>query len=82
MSYEIRLRLAAQNKLDNLADKYFKTVAAMVDNLIEDPRPTVHKLSDSGLWRIRVGLYRLVCAIDYDAQLVTILSVTQGKKDI
>ena len=81
MSYEIRLRRAAQKKLDNLSDKYFNSVSDMVDNLSEDPRPIVQKLADSGLWRVRVGQYRLICAVDYDAQLVTILSVTQGKKD-
>jgi mRNA-degrading endonuclease RelE of RelBE toxin-antitoxin system len=81
LSYEIRLRRAAQKKLSNLPDKDYEIVSEVVNTLQEDPRPIVHKLADSGLWRIRAGRYRLVCAIDYDVQTVTILCLNQQKQE-
>ena len=80
MNYELRLRRAAQRSLNKLQNKDYATLADVTDELQRDPKSIVHRLADSGLWRIRIGRFRLVCAIDEDAKLVTILCLTQRDK--
>ena len=82
MGYDIRLRRAAQKDLDALRARDYEAVARAVRHLAEDPRPPrVKKLADSGLWRIRVGQYRIGYAIDDKAQLVTIVRVARRAED-
>ena len=78
--YEVLLRRAAQRGLNNLPVKDFQMVTDAIEALRDDPRPVVHRLANSGLWRLRVGQYRLVCAIDDEAELVTILAITSSMK--
>jgi len=57
-------------------------VALSIDRLGNTPRPPrVKKLAESGLWRIRVGQYRIVYAIDDEAQLVTIVRVALRREN-
>ena len=82
MSYEVRLRRAAQKELDALSGRDYEGVAKAITALEQNPRPRrVKKLADSGLWRIRVGQYRVVYAIDDDSRLVTIVKVARRKED-
>ena len=78
--YEVLLRRPAQEALNNLPRKDIRMVSDAVETLREDPRPAVHRLADSGLWRLRVGRHRLICAIDDDAEIVTILALTFSTK--
>ncbi|MBI4233701.1 MAG: type II toxin-antitoxin system RelE/ParE family toxin, partial [Chloroflexi bacterium] len=39
------------------------------------------KLAESGLWRVRVGQYRIVYAIDDRFQLVTTVKVARRRED-
>jgi len=80
--YEVRLRRAAQQRLEELTEQHYEIVTVAVRTLEENPRAIVHKLADSGLWRIRVGLYRIICAIDDEAQSVTILALTHHQKPL
>ena len=41
----------------------------------------VKKLADSGLWRIRIGQYRVVYAIDDEVQQIIIVKVARRKED-
>ncbi len=53
MSYQVRLRRAAQKQLDKLAGKDYEIVAEAISALEQEPRPLgVKKLMVSGLWRI------------------------------
>jgi len=82
VSYEVILRRAAQKELDAIPAKDYETVAKAISALKENPRPLrVKKLAESGLWRVRVGQYRIVYAIDDEAQLVTIVRVARRKED-
>ncbi|MBI4283811.1 MAG: type II toxin-antitoxin system RelE/ParE family toxin [Chloroflexi bacterium] len=57
-------------------------VALSIDRLGSTPRPPrVKRLAESGLWRIRMGQYRIVYVIDDQAQLVTILRVARRRGD-
>ena len=82
MSYEVRLRRAAQKGLDALSERDYAKAAAAITALGENPRPRrVKKLADSGLWRVRVGQCRIVYAIDDKAQTVIIVRVARRKED-
>ncbi|MFC1924100.1 type II toxin-antitoxin system RelE/ParE family toxin [Chloroflexota bacterium] len=64
MSYEVSLRRTAQKELDSISGRDFEAIARAISTLEQNPRPPrVKKLADIGLWRIRVGQYRLVYAI-------------------
>ncbi len=82
MSYQVRLRLAAQKQLDRLTGRDYQTVAKAISALEQEPRPkSVKKLAESGLWRIRVGRYRVVYAIDDEESLVMVVRVARRSED-
>lgn len=82
MGYEIRLRRVVQKGLDALHQRDYEIVAKVISTLEENPRPhRVKKLADSGLWRIRVGKYRIVYAIDDKTKVVTLVRLARRKED-
>ena len=82
MSYKVRLRRVAQKQLDRLIENDYKIVAEVISALGQAPRPPrVKKLAESGLWRIRVGRYRVIYAIDDIESLVTVVRVAGRKED-
>lgn len=82
MSYEISLRRAAWKNLDGLAERDYEMVARTISSLEQNPRPRrVKKLADSGLWRIRKGVYRIVYSIDDEAKSVIIVRVARRQED-
>ena len=82
MSYQIRLRRAAQKQLDKLAEHDYEVVAQAISALVQEPRPPrVKKLAESGLWRIRIGHYRVVYDIDDKESLVTVVRVARRAED-
>ena len=82
MSYEVRLRRAAQKGLDGVSDQEYGRLARAISALEQNPRPSgVKKLAHGGLWRVRVGQLRIVYAIDDEARVVTIVRVARRKED-
>jgi mRNA interferase RelE/StbE len=82
LSYEVRLRRVAQKGLDALSERDYEIVAKGISTLEENPRPPrVKKLADSGLWRIRVGQYRIVYAIDDETRVVTLVRMARRRED-
>jgi len=82
MNYEIKLKRAARRQLDALSERDYQKVAGVISGLAQNPRPqNVKKLSDSGLWRIRIGRFRVVYAIDDTARLVNIARVARRRED-
>ena len=82
MCYQLRLRRAAQEQLDKLAQEDYAIVSRAISALEQEPRPTrVRKLAESGLWRIRAGHYRVVYAIDDKEGLVTVVRVARRAED-
>lgn len=82
MSYKIELRRAACKELDALLEQDYEAVAKAISDLEQEPRPPrVKKLAESGLWRIRVGQYRIAYAINDEAQLVTLVRVARRRED-
>lgn len=82
MSYKVELRRAACKELDALLGQDYEAVAKAISALEQEPRPPgVKKLAESGLWRIRVRQYRIVYAINDEAQLVTLVRVARRRED-
>ena len=82
MSYRVRLRRAVQKQLDKLAEQDYEIVARAISALEQEPRPRgVKKLAESGLWRIRVGRYRVVYTINDEEHLVTVVRVASRTED-
>lgn len=82
MAYKVEIHTAAQKQMLSLPKKAQVKVALSIDRLGNTPRPPrVKKLADSSLWRLRVGQYRIVYAVDDEAQLVTIVRVARRRED-
>lgn len=82
MSYEVRLRPAAQRSLDAISGRDYQMLARAIATLEANPRPLrVTKLAGSDLWRIRVGHYRIVYAIDDRAQVVSVVRIARRRED-
>ena len=82
MAYRIEIRPAAQKQMLSLPKGAKVGLARAIDRLSDAPRPPrVKKLADSRLWRVRVGQYRIVYAIDDKAQSVTIVRIARRKED-
>ncbi len=82
MSYQVRLRRTARKQLDGLIGRDYQAVARVISVLEQQPRPPrVKKLAESGLWRIRVGQYRVVYNINDEERLVIVVRVARRKED-
>ena len=82
MSYDVVLRRTAQRGLDALSERDYRAVGKAISSLESDPRPArVKKLADSGLWRIRVGQFRVVYAIEDETQTVIVVKVARRQED-
>ena len=82
MSYQVRLRRAAQKQLDKLTGQDYGVIDKAISALAPEPRPRgVKRLAESGLWRIRVGRYRVVYSINDKEHLVIVLRVAGRTED-
>jgi mRNA interferase RelE/StbE len=80
--HEVRIGRSAVKELEALPDQIIDRAAAKVDSLSTQPRPTGCKKLRGGddLWRVRVGDYRIIDAID-DTQLIVEIRVIRHRKD-
>jgi mRNA interferase RelE/StbE len=68
--------------LDELIGRDYQAIAKAASTLEGEPRPRgAKKLAESGLWRIRVGRYRVVYAIDDKENLVIVVRIARRKED-
>ncbi|MBI4337523.1 MAG: type II toxin-antitoxin system RelE/ParE family toxin [Chloroflexi bacterium] len=82
MAFRVEIRPAAQKQMLPLPKEAQMEIARSIDRLGDTPRPPrAKKLAESGLWRVRMGQYGIVFAIDDEAQLVTIVRVARRKED-
>jgi len=75
--YCVTLARSARKELENLDTKIVQRVFPKIEDLATTPRPSgCTKLKGNNtLWRIRVGDYRIVYAIDDRKRLVDITAV-------
>jgi len=82
VSYRILLKRSARRQLDSLSGRSYIKVDRAISSLGQEPRPPrVKKLTDSGLWRVRIGRYRLIYAIDDVEHTVTVVRVARRTED-
>jgi mRNA interferase RelE/StbE len=71
--YQIRLHPQAARAFQRLQKPIRNRIAAAIDALADDPRPTgTTKLAGRDDYRVRVGDYRIVYAVDDAERLVLI----------
>jgi mRNA interferase RelE/StbE len=76
MPYSIEITKKALKDLAKVATTAEATIRERIEALAEDPRPYGYKqLKGSGLFRIRVGDYRVIYDIDDNVLIILILKV-------
>ncbi len=79
--YEIRLHPAAARAFQRLQGPLRERIANAIDSLAADPRPRgATKLAGSDDYRIRVGDYRIVYAVDDSERLVLIARIAHRRE--
>jgi mRNA interferase RelE/StbE len=84
LSYTILFKKSAVKDLEKLPVKAIKEISNSIDKLAIQPRPIGCKKlkdSDENLWRIRVGNYRIVYAIEDKIRIIEIRRIGH-RKDI
>ncbi len=82
MAYRVEIHRAAQKQLLSFPDKARVEIAQAIDELENNARPPgCKKLRETGLWRMKVGRYRMVYAIDDEAKVVTVVKVAIRRED-
>ena len=83
MTYSIEISTSAAKAIDKLEKANRLRVVGAIELLSVDPRPPGAKMlrgGDQGRWRVRVGDYRIVYAIEDDRLLVLILRVAHRRE--
>ena len=82
MAYTIEFRPAARQAVDRLDDAVFRRISPRIDALSYDPRPPrcVKLAGHDSLYRIRVGDWRVVYAVNDDRRIVTVTIVAHRRE--
>lgn len=83
MGYEVGITTSAVKDLDGLPSKVRQRVTAAIDALADNPRPSgVTKLKGgTGLYRVRVGEYRVTYRIN-DAEQRVSIARAEHRRDV
>jgi mRNA interferase RelE/StbE len=80
--YRIETTRAFDRTFDRLPCEVQPRITARIDRLADDPRePGCEKMSGMDLYRVRVGVYRIVYQIQ-DALLVVTLTKVGHRRDV
>ena len=83
MTYTIEISTSAAKAVDKLEKANRLRVVGAIELLSVDPRPPGAKMlrgGEQGRWRVRVGDYRIVYAIEDDRLLVLVLRVAHRRE--
>ncbi|MDJ0600015.1 MAG: type II toxin-antitoxin system RelE/ParE family toxin [Crocosphaera sp.] len=76
MSYDIAIKKKASKALESLPNEDYPKVRDAIRELAENPRPNgCLKLRGREGWRIRIGVYRVVYAINDKDRKITIFDI-------
>jgi len=82
LAYKVEIHRAAQKQILSLSTRVRPPLVQAIDQLAGTPRPSgCKKLHGTGLWRFRLGRYRVVYTIDDEAGLVTVIKVALRRED-
>jgi mRNA interferase RelE/StbE len=81
--YQLIIKPSAEKQLDRLPANTRRRVVAALEDLRHDPRPPgcVKLTGEDDLWRIRVGVYRVVYQIR-DVELIILVVRIAHRKDV
>ncbi len=82
MAYTVRFRPAAAREFDKLPRNVQQRLAPVINGLEEDPRPSgCKKLTETGgIYRIRVGDFRVLYEVDDDRKVLEVMVVKIGNR--
>jgi len=83
MTYTIEISTSAAQAVNKLEAANRLRIAGAIELLSVDPRPPGAKMlrgGEQGRWRVRVGDYRVVYAIEDDRLLVLVLRVAHRRE--
>jgi len=79
--YQVIIENKARKKMRRFPEKVVKRIDNVLTNLCLNPRPPgTDKLTGTDGWRIRVGDYRILYAIDDNNKLVTIYDIDHRRQ--
>ena len=80
--YRIELASGVQKELDRLPARQVSRIVDAIRRLTDNPRPRGSKklVGEENLYRIRVGIYRVIYAI-FDDELVIVVVRVKHRKD-
>ena len=80
--YYIAFARSARKELESLSAKLVQRIFPTIEDLAREPRPKGCKklATEKNLWRIRVGDYRVIYAIDDDKEAIDISAVRHRSK--
>ncbi|MEO7913392.1 MAG: type II toxin-antitoxin system RelE/ParE family toxin [Roseiflexaceae bacterium] len=75
--YAITFARSARKELEALDTATIRRIFPKIEALANDPRPRgcLKLQGEDHLWRIRVGYYRIIYAIDAEKQIIDIIAV-------
>jgi mRNA interferase RelE/StbE len=80
--YSVSFSTHAYRDLEKIQDPHYTRLKNAIYKLAQNPRPAgCKKLIGSKAYRIRVGDYRIVYAIE-DGQLIVIVVAVDNRKDV
>jgi mRNA interferase RelE/StbE len=83
MIYSIEISAPAAKALEKLPKSTRLRIVGAIELLSVDPRPPGAKMlrgGDHGRWRVRVGDYRVIYAIEDDRLIVLVLRIAQRRE--
>ena len=83
MTYTIEISTSAAKAVDKLEKANRLRIVGAIELLSVDPRPPGAKMlrgGEQGRWRVRIGDYRIVYAIEDDRLLVLVLRIAHRRE--
>lgn len=76
-NYDVLLTVRARKETRRLDPQVLRRIAKSIDQLAENPRPpgSLKVKTSEGLWRIRVGDWRIGYEIDDQKRMITVVTV-------
>ncbi len=79
--YQLKLTSQAQHQLDKLPAEDLGRIAAAIQQLRDNPRPSGTKKLKGPIYRIRAGDWRIIYAVFDKDNLIIVGKVTRRSKD-
>ena len=79
--YRVELASRAQRELRRVRGSDRERIGVALDMLVREPRPSGSVKLRGPLYRLRVGSYRIICAVSDREEQVVALKIARREKD-